>query len=125
MPILEDLKLTAKEGWAWILFNALGIGTYLAIESWIFAPRIPEEAFNGIDQICYWTTMEFPLLAFCFGVDMTWLLMSRKSLFFRRQLAICLLMSGVWGSVLVCDPIAVKIVMILMAMIDGRAWNHH
>jgi len=125
MTFLEHLRFAIREGKVWLFFNALGIGIYLAIECWIFAPRIPEEAFNGIDQICYWTTTEFPLLVLYLGVNVTWLLMSRKSAFFRsRQLSIWLLGCLVWGIVLACDPVAVKIVGIVTDMIDGTAWNH-
>jgi hypothetical protein len=49
MNLIERLRLAVKEAKFWILFNALGIGAYVSIEAWLFAPRIPEEAFNGID----------------------------------------------------------------------------
>jgi hypothetical protein len=124
MSFLEHLKPAIKEGKGWLFFNALGIGVYLMIESWIFAPRIAEETFNGIDQICFWETQEFPLLAFYFGVNVTWLLMRWQSAFSRnRLLLIWLLTCLVWGIVIACDPIAIKMIILIVPMMVKQAWN--
>jgi hypothetical protein len=120
MSFIERLKPAANEGKFWLLFNVLGIVAYLSIEAWLFAPRIPEEEFNGIDQICFWSTMQFPLLALFLGVNLTWVLMSRKSPFFKsRQLVIWIMGCIGWGILLVLDPIAVKIVYLLFMYYAG------
>jgi len=124
MSFMERLKPAIREGKLWLLFNALGIACYIAIEAWLFAPRIPEEAFNGIDQMCFWSTMQFPLLALFLGVNLTWLLMSRRSPFFKsRQLFIWMLGCVAWGILLLLDPIADKIVCLLI-MHYGGFWSH-
>jgi hypothetical protein len=124
MSFIERLKPAAKEGKFWLLFNVLGIAAYISIEIWLFAPRIPEEAFNGIDQLCFWSTMQFPLLALYLGINLTWIVMSRQSLFFKsRQLFIWILGCVAWGILLLFDPIAIKIVYLLI-MHYGGFWNH-
>jgi hypothetical protein len=124
MSFLERLKLAAKEAKFWLLINVLGIGAYISIEAWLFAPRIPEEEFNGIDQMCFWTTMQFPLLALYLGVNLTWILMSRKSPFFKgRRLFIWGIGCAAWGVLLLFDPIALKIAY-LFIMVQSGAWNH-
>ena len=124
MSFLEHLKPAVKEGKGWLLFNASGIGIYLAIESWI-SVRCQEEALNGFDQTFLWVSTEFPLLAFYFGVNVTWLLMGRKSALFRsRQLLIWIMSCVTWGIVLVCDPVAVKMTVLVIPMMVERAWNH-
>jgi hypothetical protein len=120
MKFIERLKLAAPEARFWILFNALGIAVYISIEIWLFAPRIPEMAFNGIDQLCFWSTMQFPLLALYLGINLTWILLSRQSPFFKsRQLFIWLLGCAAWGLLLLLDPIALKIVYLFIMIESG------
>ncbi len=126
MSLLQHLKRAVPDGTGWLLFNAAGIGIYLAIESWITAPRIPEEAFNGIDQICFWETLEFPLLAFYLGANVTWLLMASPRAPLQRPQPLIWLPTGLlWGGVIACDAVAVKIAVLVLPMMIKRAWDHH
>ncbi len=114
-----------KESRGWLLFNALGVGLYLAIELWIRAPRIPEEAFNGIDELCFWQTDEIPLLAFYLGANVAWVAMScQHALFPRTRLLIFLPVCLIWGGVIAFDPIAVKALTLVIPMMIERAWSN-
>jgi hypothetical protein len=124
VTFIERLTLPLHTGRFWLLFNAVGMGAYLAIESWM-SFYCEKEALNGFDQTFLWVTTEFPLLSLYLGANVTWLLMSRKSDYFKtRHLSIWLFVCLVWGVVLLCDPVAIKIAELITAMVNGTAWNH-
>jgi len=120
MNFLRNLRLALKGARFWLFFNALGIGAYLAIECWLLAPLREDKLFNEDDPVRDWLGAMFPLLALYLGINMTWLIMSRKSPFFRsRRLLIWLLVCLVWGIVLARDPVNVRAV---IEILDGTAW---
>ena len=120
MNFLENLRLALAGARFWLFFNALGIGAYLAVECWLLAPLREDKIFNKGDPVREWLGTEFPLLALYLGINVTWLIMSRKNPFFRRrQLFIWLLVCLVWGIVLTRDPVNVRA---LKEILDGSAW---
>jgi len=57
----------------WFLANLLGIGTYLAIQYSILAPRTEGYELNGIDQIAIWADFALPLLVLVSTLNIVWL----------------------------------------------------
>jgi uncharacterized membrane protein SirB2 len=121
----RDRKRIALKDGGWLLANALGIAIYLSLESWVLAPRSEAEALNGIDQIYFWLTRNLPLLVVYLVLNVIWLIRIRSRSDpsnkwpFRNWLLVCL----AWAIALIYHGLTVKILKILIAMIDGKAWK--
>ncbi len=118
-------RMVLSESVFWLPVNALGIGIYLAFESWILAPRSEENALNGIDEISYWLTLDLPVLIICFILNVIWLIrISRRSNSSKKgQVWTWLLTCLAWIIALLYHGFIIKILWILMMMIDGQAWK--
>jgi hypothetical protein len=116
----ENVIVALKGAGIWLFFNALGIGVYLVLDSWITGPLREDKSFNKGDPVRDWLGTTFPLLALYLGINVTWLILNRKTPFFgSRQLLLWLLVCLVWGIVLSRDPVNFKA---LLEILNGTAW---
>jgi hypothetical protein len=115
MKLLEGLK---KVG-LFLLANILGLVAYLALEHWWLRPVWSDADFKG-DPVRGWLGTSMPLFAFYFGVNVTWLLMSKKngSLGIGR-VSLWILVVAVWMIVLAREPINLRG---FLEMLNRTAW---
>lgn len=122
---MSSTERLALKGVGWLLANALGIAIYLSLESWVLAPRSEAEALNGFDQIYFWLTRNLPLLIVYLVLNVVWLIRIRRrsdpsnKWQFRSWLLVCL----AWAIALIYHGLAVKVLKMVIAMIDGKAWK--
>lgn len=109
--------------WIWLLVNVAGVVIYLAIGAWIKAPRPEGHELNGIDEIYFWMTRALPVLAVVAVFGLAWLvkLLRSQSPDRAMQLRFWISTCFVWGVVLVCDGLAVKIAKIAVLIVTGEA----
>lgn len=62
----------------WLLANALGIVIYLSLDSWIVAPRLKGDEFNGIDQFFFWIKGNLPILMLYLLLNVIWLIRIKR-----------------------------------------------
>jgi hypothetical protein len=118
-------QIVLNESTFWLAANALGIAIYLAFESWILAPRSVEDALNGIDEIDYWIEFDLPVLAVFLVLNIIWLIRiwRRSQASTKWPFRIWLLTCLAWGIGLIYHGFVIKILLIVVAMIDGQAWK--
>lgn len=63
-----------RENWSWIIINVMGMLIFLLTESWLDAPRPPEQAFNSFDILHLWVTRELPILVLFAILNFVWLM---------------------------------------------------
>lgn len=116
MNFLKNLGAILKETGCFLFVNGLGIWVYFLIKfRWLDSFRN-----DKIDPVREWLGASLPLFAFCFGINVTWLLMSRKNaLLGRGRLSIWLLVCLIWIIVLACDPLNLRG---FTEMLSGSAW---
>jgi hypothetical protein len=116
---------SSKQTFIWMLLNAFGIVIYLWLESRILAPRPEPESLNGIDQIHLWLTTNLPVLVIFFLLNLVRLIKSQKPIAraVTKQWYFWSFVFGGWVVALLYRGLAVKILVILVLMISGRAWK--
>lgn len=116
MNFLKNLGVALKETGFFLFLNALGIGIDLLIKLlWLDPVRS-----DRIDPLRGWLCASLPLIAFYFGINTTWLLMSRKNgVLGMGRFSIWLLVCLVWVIVLASDPLNLRG---FLEMLNGTAW---
>jgi hypothetical protein len=116
MKFLKKVGAVSKEMGILIFLIALGIKIDLVIKSQV----LDSIRHDPGDPVRSWLGTSLPLLAFYFGINVTWLLMSRKngSLGIGR-LSIWLMVCLTWVIVLARDPINLRGV---LEMLNGTAY---
>ncbi len=116
LKFLKKLGAVLRETGFFLFLNALGIGIDLLIKLWWLDPVRNDR----IDPLPGWLCASLPLIAFYFGINMTWLLMSRKNgVLGIERLSIWLLVCLVWVIVLANDPLNLRG---FLEMLNGTAW---
>jgi hypothetical protein len=116
MNFLKTLIALLKETAVFLFLNALGIRMDLLFKSWWLDPIRNDR----IDPVREWLGESLPLIAFYFGINTTWLVMSRKNgVLGIGRLSIWLLVCLVWVIVLASDPLNLRG---FLEMLNGTAW---
>ena len=111
----------------WIILNLVGMLAPILFEWWLEIPRSGPDTINGIDVIYTWVTEVFPFLVVIFIVNVVWLAQiwrRNRPPARRRAFGTWLLVCGFSLIPLCLNSVAFRMLWLISAIIDGRAFRH-